>query len=130
MGDEYDEVASRLIAGIREDLDECTTEACRKARAEAETVYQKVIKEGDMESLKELKGLRGDIGKLLEEIEKARTAPVEHEECPNCHYKGDEKPKNKGRCPNGCTKFNEWDQELGYKHCVVCGEEIDWEEEE
>jgi len=131
MPDEIERVADRLWARIESDLKGCTTEACQRAREEAEKVYQKTIKEADLESLKELKAYRSDISKLLEELEKARTEVVDIEECPSCKWdKLAEKPKLVGKCVRGCTRINEHEKRLGFKHCPICGDEIDYGEEE
>jgi len=126
MPDEFEKVATKMYAHIKNDLSECNTAECRRVREEAEKAYNKIVVDGDREAMKELKGLRGDIGKLLEEIEKARSAPAEIEACPNCGYDKPDKPKNIGRCPDGCTKYNAYDKKQGWKHCAVCGNEIEW----
>ena len=132
MPDEFEEVADRMWKRMKEptekllsELRECNTEECRRAR---EAVLNG-FKDGDMQSLKEVQSLRTDIGKLLEEIEKVRSEPVEMDECPSCHFHGTEKPPNVGKCPNGCVKYNKFDKERGAAHCMVCGDEIEWDNE-
>ncbi len=130
MPDEIERVADKLWARIEKSLEGCTTAACQRARAEAEEVYKKTVKDGDMESLKELKSLREDIGKMVEIMAKGAEAPVV-EECPSCSWdRLDQKPKTVGKCENGCTRINEHEKKLGFKHCPMCGGDILYYEED
>lgn len=129
MPDEFDDVADRLWARMKNEFGECTTKECREARAAAEEVYKKVVSENDTLTSKKVDQLREDLGKIFESLEKAREEEVDSE-CPNCHYDGEDAPKKIGKCPDGCSKFTAYDKKAGYSHCPVCGDEIEWEDEE
>ena len=136
MPDEYDVVADRLWKRMEKEFGECNSKECRQAREEAQKVWLDSVANRDGDSVKEIKALRDDLGKIFETLEKAREEADNHapEECPNCHYNDDKKPANAGKCPNGCSKFSTYDKKKGFNHCPVCGEEVDWggndEEEE
>lgn len=131
MPDEFERVADKLWDRMDkkfvERFDGCTTEACKRARAEVQTVYDKVVTEGDSKTFKELERLNKNLDMVFEEIEKAQKAEVDLE-CPNCHYGGAEKPEVVGKCPEGCAKFTTHEKDnLKYKSCPICGEEIEWD---
>lgn len=131
MPDEYDEVAERIWNRMDKRFDErfdgCTSEACRKAKAEAMEVFNKTVTEGDTQTLGELKRLNQNLDRVFEEIEKVQNAEVEEIPCPNCEFNGTEKPPAVGKCPEGCTKFSAHDKKHGYNNCPICGEEIEWD---
>lgn len=31
-----------------------------------------------------------------------------------------------GKCPSGCSIYDEDDKEMGFKYCPICGDEIEW----
>ena len=124
MPDEFDEIAERLYKRLEGKIGDCSTEACRKTKAEAETAYKKYFEDGDLKSLGKLDELNKGIGSLLEAIEKAGKEPGE---CLSCHYKGGDAPKRAGKCANGCAYYNEHEKAMGVKKCLVCGENIAWD---
>lgn len=121
---EYEMLAKELYKSIKDGLDGCTTEACKKARAEGEAMYQRVIEGKDDRAFKKLEDLDANIVKLLEGIEKSIQ---EEHECPNCGYEGDEESPVIGRCPEGHVECTKHDRELGSKKCVICGTDLEWD---
>jgi len=132
MGDEYDIIAERLMSRIEGKLDVCTTEACRKAKAEAETQYKKYFEDGDLKSLGKLDEINKGIGDLIQAMNKAveeekALAEKEDVDCPNCGFHGKDKPKAAGKCKHGCARYNEHEMKAGYKKCTICGDDIEWD---
>lgn len=126
MPSEEEILAKRLLEYMKPGLTECTTEECRKARAEGEAQWKRIFDGHESKSLEKMDKIDQDLVKLLEGLEKQMNTPIELPPCPHCGYDSDEKPKTVGKCPDGCATFDEFDKNSGMRKCGVCGEDIEW----
>lgn len=125
-----DIVAQRILESVRTDLrkemeslQECNTAECKRIKEQ----YEKVLEGYDTQALKKLDKLDEDIVKMIEQMEKQYTSPVEVGACPHCGFDEDEKPKVVGHCPNGHCDVDAYDKKQGAQKCIVCGEDIEWD---
>jgi len=120
-------VAKNMLNAIREDLKQCNTAECQRMREEADRLTKKLYEEGGDKVLAKVDKLDQDIVKLLEGLEKQMNTPVEVGPCPACGWDSDEKPKVVGKCPDGCSTYDEHDKKKGAQRCTICGTEIEWD---
>ena len=126
---QYEVIAKRLLASIKDDIKECNTAECQKMRAEADRLNKMLYEEGGDKVLAKVNKLDEDIVKLLDAQEKMLSASIEVPPCQHCGYNEDEKPKVVGRCKTDdhFVEYDEYDKSRGMKKCAICGDDINWD---